>query len=920
MSQERLIVCSVGDTRAKDKFKKILQAIAAEKPDIFRFLGDTSYIDDNGKVWNDIVDSVPGMKEIMQPLKGNHEDDEEDAEKCGQHHEEWFKPIYDLKANNWLSLKFVKNAAFIAGNSQDLDYQFKRAQYDKIKSYLDECVKRRNAGEIDWIFIGWHKPQYTLKTKHGPEIGARNIYHPLTDEAQVDIEEGGHNHDKQWWKPLKFNGANNPPIILVDVLPDGTWNFAKLHGKAIMINGSGGRGLTEFKEDWRDNPNVAFADDTKFGYTKYIIEGKNMIVQFKDEDGNIMHEQKITKEGIVEPEPCGPTECKDPITNICREIAEGEVKDPNTGMCVKVTEPPKETTEYDLFVKDNKTEEVVKVFTRDSQLPEDKKNTYSILIDQKPNGPTGKLLDTVEVDVSTVIIPEKPELLTPLRAIVSTATDGGKGPEMAIDKNMSTRCSFEGVGETFSLEYDRVYRFKKLAVQCYHYHKTYFWSVGGKDFQLDAGRPENVLVEFDISDLNLVGKKFTITCNGNNSTDYNSFREVEVYGVPEDVIPPEPCEQGQCRDRTTDQCRPIGENEIVDEQGYCKLKPEPGEAVASLEMPSTGQPNTQGIKADASASVADTVVITQITNEQINLRPTDEKWVYEFDIPDKNNFSITLQAVATKGTSQKIIQKSIQVSTGPGGGDEKLPIATKIYYNSDKTLDTPKKLSSKKPHPDDKVLFPSGASGADYFEIKDDKFLYFETGDGNGRVYWDYHQVSEFNDGTIQDAGYNTVFYGTFRLEKGIDNLSVKDGNHGTDGWVFDGDFVFGGFGLSFHRDFMKMKAEYKHGDGEGSDNFDYPNGQELKDDVLYRFLYVRRTDIAKSECVVEGWLEFEHMSGNWTKIGTRTWNENKWNGPKSIDGGNYGAIKCHHIWTRNNAGSSEIMAIKNIRWGIPLT
>ena len=36
-------------------------------------------------------------------------------------------------------------------------------------------------------------------------------------------------------------------------------------------------------------------------------------------------------------------------------------------------------------------------------------------------------------------------------------------------------------------------------------------------------------------------------------------------------------------------------------------------------------------------------------------------------------------------------------------------------------------------------------------------------------------------------------------LKPGIDNLSNKDRNHGTDGWVLDGQYVFGGFGKAFH-------------------------------------------------------------------------------------------------------------------------
>jgi Calcineurin-like phosphoesterase len=98
-----------------------------------------------------------------------------------------------LKSNNWLSAKQVNNAYFIAMNSQDLDYSYiNRTQYNWVKNEIDKAKDLRNEGKIDWIFIGVHKPQYTLKTKHIPEQKARDIYQPIFDKAQVDIVESGH--------------------------------------------------------------------------------------------------------------------------------------------------------------------------------------------------------------------------------------------------------------------------------------------------------------------------------------------------------------------------------------------------------------------------------------------------------------------------------------------------------------------------------------------------------------------------------------------------------------------------------------------------------------------------------------------------------------------------------------------------------
>ncbi len=48
-------------------------------------------------------------------------------------------------------------------------------------------------------------------------------------------------------------------------------------------------------------------------------------------------------------------------------------------------------------------------------------------------------------------------------------------------------------------------------------------------------------------------------------------------------------------------------------------------------------------------------------------------------------------------------------------------------------------------------------------------------------------------------------------LKPRIDNLSNKDGNHGNNGWVLDGQYVFGGFGKAFHITEFESKVEYWH-------------------------------------------------------------------------------------------------------------
>jgi hypothetical protein len=91
-----LIVAAVGDSKAENEAKITFTNIKNENPDTFVFLGDASYIDDNGKIWTDLIDSV-GLREIIQITRGNHEDQEENSEKAGEDMEEWMPSLKEPK-------------------------------------------------------------------------------------------------------------------------------------------------------------------------------------------------------------------------------------------------------------------------------------------------------------------------------------------------------------------------------------------------------------------------------------------------------------------------------------------------------------------------------------------------------------------------------------------------------------------------------------------------------------------------------------------------------------------------------------------------------------------------------------------------------------------------------------------------------
>ena len=260
-----------------------------------------------------------------------------------------------------------------------------------------------------------------------------------------------------------------------------------------------------------------------------------------------------------------------------------------------------------------------------------------------------------------------------------------------------------------------------------------------------------------------------------------------------------------------------------------------------------------------------------------------------------------------------------QCVPNPPPTGETFPVQNIIWmYDSKQTLSKDISLPSGETHPTDKVLLSSGASGVNAHPIKNG-WLEVQSGGGNGRVYWNYHEVPQFSQ--LDTAGFNTVMTGTFKLKPGIENLSIKDGNHGTDGWILDGKLVFGGFGFSIHRTEVQSKVEYWHNDQGQEVASEYPNGITLQDDKEYKFFTTMRTDRTNQEVVLNVWLDFGDGKGWVLVMKDRKWGMSGWD-PGSVPNGDDKAeiengpsfIKKHHIWTRAN-GSGDL-PIKDIRIG----
>jgi hypothetical protein len=337
--------------------------------------------------------------------------------------------------------------------------------------------------------------------------------------------------------------------------------------------------------------------------------------------------------------------------------------------------------------------------------------------------------------------------------------------------------------------------------------------------------------------------------------------------------------------------------------------------VAKLVAPLQVQAG-QTVVLDGSQSVADTLTITQTAGQSVTLTDIGT-FKKQFTAPN-GNFQLGFQAIAQKGNKQTTTQVSIQVSTLPPTGGV-FPVPNIIwFYDSQPSLSKDMVLKSSQLHPTDRVILSSSASGVNSHPIKNG-WLEVQSGGGNGRVYWNYHEVPQFSQ--LPTAGFNTAMTGTFMFKPGIDNLSIKDGNHGTNGWVLDGKVVFGGFGLAFQRTNVESKAEYWHNEQGSGVTVSYPNGLRLVDNKEYKFFLTLVTDRVKQEVVLNAWLDFGDGKG-WVQVmKDRKWGQSGWD-PGSVPNGNDKAdilkgpsfIKKHHIWTRANGDS--FLPVKDIKIG----
>ena len=356
------------------------------------------------------------------------------------------------------------------------------------------------------------------------------------------------------------------------------------------------------------------------------------------------------------------------------------------------------------------------------------------------------------------------------------------------------------------------------------------------------------------------------------------------------------------------------------------VEPEPDKPQLNLSFPSTIEVLKTGtIDATASKNL-DSVIVEQTTTQNIDLQQDGTNWKWSFTPPDientravTNTYSLGFRSEGRKGNT--IIQKSMQISVTKTGTEPpgQYPIEFDKFYTSEQVLAQNDKNLQSSQYEIDEVCLPSGASGAKNHKLQNHRIV-IDSGGGNGRIYWDFHRVNNKAIEQVPNFGFKHAFGGSFIL--GGDNLSVKIGNHGSDGREYDGKYVFGGFGFSLHASECQSKVEYWH-NNQGSEVAEsYPNGRTLQKGKEYKFFCSLIGDPQSNEATLNVWVDFNDGAGYLNVMNNRKWGKSGWS-PGSVPNGSDtqwikdgpGHIKSHTVWTRANSGSSTVW---DLVYGIP--
>ena len=253
-------------------------------------------------------------------------------------------------------------------------------------------------------------------------------------------------------------------------------------------------------------------------------------------------------------------------------------------------------------------------------------------------------------------------------------------------------------------------------------------------------------------------------------------------------------------------------------------------------------------------------------------------------------------------------------------------VGTEWYYDSRPTFSLgDETILDGTTHSTDPVLFAGSEAGVSSHSITGTgAWLEIVDGTGGGTMYLNYHELARWSDD--MQAKQNLVLYFTFERGTNQTNLSVRNGNHPTTGWIpyANADLEFGGFGFTLHDDQIHSNVEYYHAQEGTTEKAIYPNGNTLVVGQEYRVFALFRTSLKNELVQLWVWVDFGN-TGTWSQVlRERTWSLGNWfptSVPNSDDSEQITtgphAIECYHAWLRNNSlGNAANLKVKDIRIG----
>jgi hypothetical protein len=305
----------VGDNDVTEGSKLVYKAMKEIK-DVSRYIhaGDLPYAHEGGK-WISVHKQFwteQEKEDLWRVTRGNHDCKGSEDPKTQWDLEQYFKRYHDSKIapsenkikhiinNTWLESEVVDNVFIINMDSEDMNVVFRKNQYDWISNKVAPEVKKLKAeGKIDWVFVLFHRPFFTLKTSHKPETAVRFLYRNIFKDIEVDVCFHGHNHNTQLWFPMipDPTDVNAEGKQLFSFSSDGkTLDFTKEHGWLTIISGHGGHEWNEIEDEEGGTENVMhYRDSGLFGFTQIDVNGKNMNVKSFDSDLKVPFEYNVTK-------------------------------------------------------------------------------------------------------------------------------------------------------------------------------------------------------------------------------------------------------------------------------------------------------------------------------------------------------------------------------------------------------------------------------------------------------------------------------------------------------------------------------------------------------------------------------------------------------------------------------------------------